>query len=993
MSPAPPFRWLVLGPFEVWDGERRVDVGVGKQGALLALLLVRRGASVPLDVLIEELWEAAPPATAHKSVHVYVSRLRKALGEGVIETRASGYALRADDRHVDAAAFEAAVDAARGLPPAERARALRRALDTWRGPAFADLRDAGFAVREADRLEDLRLGALEDRLDAELGLGHHRRVVPELRALVAAHPLREGFRRLLMLALYRSGRQAEALESYRAARRVLVDELGLEPAPALRRLERQILNHDPALRAAEDPLPRLPRRRRLAAVAALTAGLAVLAGILAATRGGEAVVAVADGVTMIDPASEQVVARVRVAAEPVAVAAGDGAVWVAGGRDLVLQRLDPGRRAVVRTIGTGAIASALALGPDAVWVADSANGTLARVDPATSAVVSVTRVRRGDDGDVFARATPSALAATAGAVWTNRGLSRLQRVPTADLARPVRTDLGPSGSSDALALGWGALWVASGADGRLLRIDPGSLRLRSSLSLPGLARPVGMAAGAGAVWVADRGGRVLRVDPHTFHVAATATGGELVAVAVGAGGVWALSGASVLRLDPATGHVTARIAVGGHPTALAAGEGAVWVTTSTRPRSAMAGPPLRTLPRSACGGVYYEGAGAPRLLIASDEPLYWRDTPALHAAILAQVAAIKTVLRRHDFRAGRFTVGYQSCDDSTPRAGYWTARQCLANARAYAATPALVGLIGPEHSQCARLQLPILNAAPDGPLAAIAPANSYLGLTRAGPGTGPDEPERYRPTGRPGYVRIAGPDDAQGAALALLARRLGARSAYVLDDASTNGMAVGRSATAAAPAAGLAIAGAGRWDAQGRRVRSLARRVRASGAQAVVLAGCWCLHGGELLAALRAELDPRVAILASDAWTTIEQMAREIGPDAEGMYVIYQGAPAPPYTPVEANENGNEAGAAAAATEILLDAIAASDGTRASVAANVTDAAPHRTVLGTIRFDANGDNTAPVFTAYRVEHGRGAVAGSLRPTVALLHAVRSARPR
>jgi DNA-binding SARP family transcriptional activator len=247
----------LLGPLEVLEHDRVLTVGGGKQRALLAVLLLHANEVVSTDRLLDDLWGASPPATAAKSIQLYVSRLRKVLGDGRLMTRPPGYVLRVDRAELDVARFERLVGEARAADPERAAAKLREALDLWRGAPLADLAYEPFARAEIARLEELRLEALEARVQAELAAGRHAGLVGELEALVAEHPLRERLWGHLMLALYRSSRQAEALEAYRGARRVLADELGLEPSAELRRLEQAILQHDPSLELA----PRAPAAR------------------------------------------------------------------------------------------------------------------------------------------------------------------------------------------------------------------------------------------------------------------------------------------------------------------------------------------------------------------------------------------------------------------------------------------------------------------------------------------------------------------------------------------------------------------------------------------------------------------------------------------------------------------------------------------------------------------------------------------------------------
>src|SRR6266540_3377960 len=229
--------YRVLGPLEVRDGEESLPLAGAKQRALLALLLLHANRVLSRDRLIDELWGDQPPATAVQSLQVYVSRLRKLLPDGALATRPPGYLLEVDPEELDLRCFErllAEGHDALAQGDAERAaRVLHEALALWRGPALAEFAFEPFAQAEIGRLEDLRLAAVEERIEADLALGRHADLIGELEALIAENPHRERLRGQLMLALYRSGRQAEALEAYQHARRALVDELGIEPSEEL----------------------------------------------------------------------------------------------------------------------------------------------------------------------------------------------------------------------------------------------------------------------------------------------------------------------------------------------------------------------------------------------------------------------------------------------------------------------------------------------------------------------------------------------------------------------------------------------------------------------------------------------------------------------------------------------------------------------------------------------------------------------------------------
>ena len=248
--------YRILGPVEVGLDGPPFTVKGRKPRALLALLLLHRNETVPTEQLIDDLWGEKAPATAANTLQVYVSQLRKLVADALV-TEGPGYLLRVEPDELDAERFERlAHEAATALGRrsyGEASELLHEAPALWRGPVLTDVRYESFAQPEIARLEELRLAAIEDRLEAELGLGRHDQTIAELEALISENPVRERLRGLLMLALYRSGRQAEALEAYRAARAVLVDELGIEPGPELRELEQAILRQDEAL--ARRPLP------------------------------------------------------------------------------------------------------------------------------------------------------------------------------------------------------------------------------------------------------------------------------------------------------------------------------------------------------------------------------------------------------------------------------------------------------------------------------------------------------------------------------------------------------------------------------------------------------------------------------------------------------------------------------------------------------------------------------------------------------------------
>jgi DNA-binding SARP family transcriptional activator len=273
--------YRILGPLEALDGERRLPLGGTRQRSVLAMLLLHGNEALTRDVIVDQLWGEEPPATAAKVLQNCVSALRKELPGGVETLRTVGgaYSLALGPDELDRDRFERLVAEGRAAVAeeqhAEAAERLREALALWRGAPLSDFTYAAFAQGEITRLEELHVAVLEDRIDADLALGRHDQVTPELEALVTRHPLRERLRYQLMLALYRGGRQAEALEAYRSARRAMLAELGLEPGRALQDLERAILAQDPSL---EGPAPRRPAPSSAAGVRPGRAAAAPLHG-------------------------------------------------------------------------------------------------------------------------------------------------------------------------------------------------------------------------------------------------------------------------------------------------------------------------------------------------------------------------------------------------------------------------------------------------------------------------------------------------------------------------------------------------------------------------------------------------------------------------------------------------------------------------------------------------------------------------------------------
>jgi YVTN family beta-propeller protein len=579
----------ILGSLEALDGERVMVLGGGRQRGVLAILLIHRGKVVSVDRIVDLLWGERPPETAAKTVQVYVSRLRKELGEGLLLTRGGGYVLELEPEQLDADRFERALSRAREeLARGDVAVAgdlLRGALGLWRGPPLADFAYEDFAQDEIDRLEELRLAALEERVEADLALGRHAELAPELERLVRENPTRERLRRQLMLALYRSGRQAEALENYRQARRALDEELGLEPGPELRQLERAILAQDPALAAPGSArrLPAIKGRRRAGALIAL-GGAGLLAALLAvALVGGQGPGSPAvepNSLVAIDPASGEVEAVIPTGVRPAEVASEAGSLWVANRADDTVTQVDRGSRSVVSTTSPGTSVDALAAGAGAVWVADNRRASAVRLDTAFRSVRRTVRVAPA--ASLFP--SSSAVAVGEGAVWVANGRSEVVRVDpdTDEAVATIQAGNDPS----AIAAGDGAVWVADQVDNTATRIDPTSANAVTAVVPVGRA-PAAIAVGANGVWVANTGeDTVSRIDPETASVVARIdVGRRPTGVAVGAGGVWVANSVdgSLARIDPMANRITKTVELGQAPQGVAVSAGSVWVSVQAAP--------------------------------------------------------------------------------------------------------------------------------------------------------------------------------------------------------------------------------------------------------------------------------------------------------------------------------------------------------------------------------------------------------------------------
>jgi YVTN family beta-propeller protein len=614
VSETGPADFGILGPLEVSRSGCVVPLGGPRQRAVLALLVLEANRVVSMDRLAEDVWGGDPPEGWVTTLQTYVFHLRRALepdrargvSGGVLVTRNHGYLLFVNREHLDAALFQDGFTAGRaalqGGRYTEAAETLREALALWRSPVLADLADYAFIRPEAARLEELRLAALEARIDADLALGRHDALTAELEHLAGEHPLRERLHGQLMLALYRCGRQAEALAAYRRARDLLADQLGIDPGEPLRHLHRSILAHDPALDWSDDrqrvaeahpagsgsPVPSpAPQRRRprpapgshmlgwgrrrghrllVAGLALVVIATAAIVGVARPWAGGPAGLP-GNSVGLIDTSGGRVGAAVSVGS-PAGLAYGDGSVWVVNGTEGTVSRINPATHAVIDQIPVGSAPSAVAVTRENVWVTNSGDGTVSQINAAANTVVQSTQV-----GNV-----PVAIASGPSGVWvTNSGDDTVDRIDpsTGKVTRTVQV----GGQPDGIAVGPDAVWVANGEDGTVTRIDPATGQPGGPL--PVGSGPAGIAVTPAAVWVTNSLDQtVSKINP------ATGTVTDIVGVGDGPGAIVATEDAlwvsdefdsTLDRIDLRSGEVTRNVLVGSSPRGLAATPSGVWV--------------------------------------------------------------------------------------------------------------------------------------------------------------------------------------------------------------------------------------------------------------------------------------------------------------------------------------------------------------------------------------------------------------------------------
>ena len=555
---------------------------------MVGALLLQVGEVCSVEALIDSVWGERAPASARHMVHEYVSRLRGEFGDPLlIATRAPGYTIERGACELDATRFAELLRAARAAVAADELdRALQSfdlALGLWRGDALSDVALEADARSAAARLDDERRAARSERFEVALALGRHNELVPELERAVAAEPLDEQLLRQLMTALYRSGRQADALARYREGRQRLVRELGIEPGAELRELEQAILQHDSALapppaREVSGPAAAPSRRSRIGwgvvVVALVGAAAALIVVSLVKPHRGAAALVHGNAVAVVDAVTARLLGSVSVDSRPAAIAYGAGSVWVASPDVRSVARISPSSRRVVASVLLDRPAQGLAATKRSLWAVGSSRGdsslTLDRIDPTFDTAARVRRlpmVVAGDSGSITAERNSVVVAPRAGY------LTRID-------ARSGRTlrQIDPKIAPSAVAQGFGSTWLAYREANQVIRIDATG----AITPIPVGRGPVAVTVGRRAVWVADAlGDTVKSIDPATSSVITTVKVGSAPSgIAAGDGSVWVANAGdgTLTRIDERTGRPSAHVSVGGSPQALVVAEGKVWVS-------------------------------------------------------------------------------------------------------------------------------------------------------------------------------------------------------------------------------------------------------------------------------------------------------------------------------------------------------------------------------------------------------------------------------
>ena len=604
----------ILGPLEVVEDDEPVALGTLKERLVLGVLLLHANEFVSRERLIDDLWGEAPPPTARKAVNVYLSKLRKTLGrdgKDPITTGAGGYRLNVEPEKLDASRMQVLVGSAReSVAKGELESAAERfseALSLWRGPTLAGLQLESRGRDDVAQLDELRVGALMDRIDCDLALGRQEQALAELGVLVHEHPLRERIRAQQMLALYRADRQADALEAYAEARQTLVDDLGIEPSEALQRLQQAILRHDPSLElpegiaavnglaATENAPPATPaidvqagrgrlRHRRLALAGfVILVAAAATAAILSASASATPHI-VPNSLAEVNPRTGKPIVVARVGSLPGPIAITPTAIWTANYGDNTVSRYDLRTHNVeTRAVGPGQ--------PNDIVFDHDGNAWITSIkendEPAKYSVI--TRLEAGAGGTSPGEISPSHVgpvsvplpftgyeALGADRLWAIVGFhgpaTGDNRVAVVDVRDSDFSVLHLDESATAVAYGYHTAWVGTyglyggpADDSRVEAFRDGQSKpTKVVLEKHGAEwGPVSIAVGDGGVWAATYSShQLLKIDPITlrvvWRVGLPSSDGGPGELAVGAGGLWMASDHFISKIDPRTGKIIRR---------------------------------------------------------------------------------------------------------------------------------------------------------------------------------------------------------------------------------------------------------------------------------------------------------------------------------------------------------------------------------------------------------------------------------------------------
>ena len=983
------------------------------------MLLVHRNTLVTTDRLVDELFPGGDPDGGVRSLRVAILRLRRLLegGDetGVIVTQPGGYLIRTVPDQLDADRFERLVEQGRAAraadDPMSSAMALREALSLWRGSPLADLSMFDFAQGETRRLEETQIGALMNRIDADLILGRSAELVPEIEALVSAHPLQERLREQLMLALYRSGRQADALDAYRRASVMFRDQLGLEPGASLRDLERAILNQEASLELPGAPgrshsaeasdaslpaevgraspsattLPRADRRVRrsriIAASVLLAAGGVALGVLLTRPSGGEQRAA-ADGIIAIDPRAARIVAQIDPGARPAQIALSGRDVWVMNADEGAVVRIDARTRQVTDTVPTSLTPTDIAAANGALFIANKKPGTAGEN---LGLPFAVSRYDLNLGADTFT------------AVLPHKGVVPLSGAPPGELRLAVgggyvwaiAPDLGVVQLDErtghavrrlnfhALSLVFAEhdLWLLDNDASDVLRVNPHSGQIVQRVEIPPTYGGTSLAVGGGAVWVAvPLAGVVWKLEPDSPGSPVSISDGVGASVvAYGDGAAWVGNDVldTVSRINPASDTITATVGAPA-PQAITVGDGLVWVSSGSG--AGRSGP----LVEAGCGRTV--GPAHADVRIVSDLALEGTFSPYT----LPAERAILRVLSDAHYRAGRFTVAYQGCDDGTPTAGGPDAGRCSANAQAYAADLSIVAVIGPSSSDCALAEIPVSSRAPHGPLAFITPMATESVLSRHMLNLPPDFLSENYPHGTGNFLRTVGDEHIQVAADAELAKQVGLHRVLELSTPNEDGFTTQTQAAWFAYASrrlhgpstlSIRLTPATTAKTVASTAKTVASLIRSQHADGLFIP-TYAPNAVAIVRAVRAAFGRRFAIITSDGNWPWPYFVQAVGPAADGVYGSYGGYASPTDLPPNGRAILRAVGGptltvvtAAAATQAVLAAIARSNGTRRSVLQHLENLRLPQSTAGPLAFNKAGELVTAPITIYRLRRG------------------------